>query len=206
MKKIKFFLNPIEDIESWLNSVAKDGYRLKSVDNFLYDFEKTDKKYSYSTQFVGANVPKENKEYLEMLSESGLRTFRAPLNQGNIALFKVKFRPYAKGSAKLSNSFNGYNKEILIVEGEGENPPKLLSSNKDLEKEYKNIKNAYLQGFVIMILLFFYNMYKEYQNNFEIKITFLSVFLALISAFMFVFWFKANENYKKYKNESKIFE
>lgn len=39
--------------------MAKKGYRLKAINNFVYDFEKTDKDYTYSTQFIGANSSNE---------------------------------------------------------------------------------------------------------------------------------------------------
>ena len=33
MQKIKFFLDPISDLETWLNGTAKKGYRLKAINN-----------------------------------------------------------------------------------------------------------------------------------------------------------------------------
>lgn len=36
------FLDPISELEVWLNKMAKKGYRLKTINNFIYDFEKTD--------------------------------------------------------------------------------------------------------------------------------------------------------------------
>jgi len=35
MQKIKFFLDPISDLETWLNETAKKGYRLKAINNFV---------------------------------------------------------------------------------------------------------------------------------------------------------------------------
>ena len=76
MKKIRFFLDPISELEVWLNKMAKKGYRLKTINNFIYDFEKTDKDYSYSTQFIGTNSSKENNGYIQMLKENGTRVYR----------------------------------------------------------------------------------------------------------------------------------
>ena len=84
MKKIKFFANPTENLGVWLNAKASRGYRLKAIKNFIYEFEKTDEKYSYATQYVGANPSKENNAYIKMLAENGRRIFRAPMNQGKI--------------------------------------------------------------------------------------------------------------------------
>ncbi len=73
MRKIKFFLNPIKNIESWLNKISKQGYRLKSIKGFIYEFEETSGDYSYSAQYIGANSYKNNKEYVNMLQEENVK-------------------------------------------------------------------------------------------------------------------------------------
>ena len=66
-------------------------FRLKSVYLFIYQFEKTDEKVHYITQFIGAKPNKENREYINMLVSLGHRTFRAPINQGNVAIDQGQF-------------------------------------------------------------------------------------------------------------------
>lgn len=204
MKKIKIFLDPMSNLEKWLNVVAKRGYRLKAIYNFLYVFEETDKEYAYSTQFLGANSPKENDKYIQMLRESDMRLFRAPLNQGNIVFGKFRFRAYAKGSGKFVTSFNGYNKEILVVETLGREPEKLLSKNMDLAEEYRNIRNAYLQGVIAMYGLLAYGIYFIYITDFSalkfILISLLGVFTIIYS----IIAFKMHKNYQSYKKEASL--
>lgn len=196
MKKIKFFLDPINDLELWLNNIAQKGYRLKSVYNFIYDFEKTNKDYSYSVQFIGLNPSYENKKYIEMLKENGARIYKAPLNQGSIAFFKFRFRPYAYGDAKIANSFEGYNKEILIVENLGEEIQKLLTSKSDLKNYYKNIRNTYLYGFIVMLVLFLLSIYNLYTNNFEIVKFIQSIISLLVLIINSKILFKSQKNIK----------
>lgn len=206
MKKIRFFLDPINDLEIWLNKMSKKGYRLKSINNFIYDFEKTDKDFTYSSQFIGANSSKENNDYIQMLKENGTRVYRAPLNQGNIAFGKFRLRPYAHGDGKIANSFQGYNKEILVVENDGKEPQKLLTNKSDLAEQYKNIKNAYLQGFLMILALFVFSLYKVYESDFEVsKIVFSSI-AALVTLIIAMILFKSQKNYNKYKNESDLME
>ena len=206
MKKIRFFLDPISELEVWLNRMAKKGYRLKTINNFIYDFEKTDKDYSYSTQFIGTNSSKENNGYIQMLKENGARVYRAPLNQGNIAFGKFRFRPYAHGDGKIANSFQGYNKEILVVENGGKEPQKLLTDNSDLAEHYKNIKNAYLQGFLMILALFAFSIYKLYESNFEVFKLVFSGISGLVTLIIAMILFKAQKNYNKYKKESDLID
>lgn len=206
MKKIRFFLDPINDLEAWLNKMSKKGYRLKSINNFIYDFEKTDKDFAYSAQFIGANSSKENNDYIQMLKENGTRVYRAPLNQGNIAFGKFRFRPYAHGDGKIANSFQGYNKEILVVENGGKEPQKLLTDKSDLAEQYKNIRNSYLQGFLMILALFAFSIYKLYESNFEVFKLVFSGISGLVTLIIATILLKSQKNYNKYKNESDLID
>lgn len=206
MKKIRFFLDPINDLEAWLNKMSKKGYRLKSINNFIYDFEKTDKDFAYSSQFIGANSSKENNDYIQMLKENGTRVYRAPLNQGNIAFGKLRLRPYAHGNGKIVNSFQGYNKEILVVENGGKEPQKLLTDKSDLAEQYKNIRNAYLQGFLMILALFAFSIYKLYESNFEVFKLVFSGISGLVTLIIATILLKSQKNYNKYKNESDLID
>lgn len=206
MKKIKFFLDPINDLEAWLNKIAKKGYRLKAINNFVYDFEKADKEYVYTTQFIGANSTAENNGYMQMLKENGTRIYRAPLNQGNIAFGKFRLRPYAHGDGKIANTFQGYNKEILVVENIGREPQKLLTNKSDLAKQYRNIRNAYFQGFVCVFALFVYSLYKLYESNFKLYKIVQSGVAGLVTLIIATILYKAHKNYKKHKQESELID
>lgn len=206
MKKIKFFLDPISQISPWLNKIAEKGYRLKSVRNFIYEFENSDEPYRYSSQFIGANPSRENREYISMINESGAKTFRVPINQGNITFGKLRFRPYARGSSKLSTQFNGYNKEILIVENQGDTPKPILTSMADLAKNYKDIKNAYLQAFLLMLALCIYSYYQAFIKDFSAQKIIYSIIATVVCVLIFTFLYTAHRNYKKYSKESEIRE
>ena len=141
-----------------------------------------------------------------MLKENGTRVYGAPLNQGNIAFGKFKLRPYADGDGKIANTFQGYNKEILVVENVGRAPQKLLTNKSDLAEQYQNIRNAYFQGFVCIFALLAYSLYKLYENNFEPYRIVQSGVAGLVTLVIATILYKAHKNYKKYKQESELID
>lgn len=212
MKKFKIFYNPIEQIPAWLNKMADKGFRLISIQNFLYKFEKTDKKYQYSSQFIGYDSNKKNKDYIDMLEEGNFKTFRAPLNQLVLSIGKIRLRPLAGKGAKISTSFDNLNKEILIVESSAEKPVQLLTNNLDLANAYKKIRNAYTQAMIILLLLsslIIFRFLKEERtiSSFTGAIA-ISVFLVtfILTTLVGVYVYFANKKFKYFLNKSKINE
>lgn len=205
MKKIKFFWNPTVDLENWLNTMAKKGYRLKSIHNCIYDFEKTDKNYRYATQFIGANSATENESYIEMLKEGSGRVYRAPLNQGSLVLGKIRLRPYARESGKIANSFQGYNKEILVVENEGDKVLELLTNKADLAKQFKDLYNTYLWGFLILLLLFLYGVFKCCKRHFPTWFFGIAL-IGAVAFYLLSILYRVRKSYKKYEKEARTEE
>ncbi|MDO4661538.1 MAG: DUF2812 domain-containing protein [Tissierellia bacterium] len=199
MRKIKFFKDPISDIKTWLNDMSDIGYRLVGVRNFIYDFEKSDKKYYYETQFIGYDPTKENNEYIDMLNQSGKKVYRAPINQGNVNLIKFRLRPLAKGDAKFANTFGGYNKEILIVESEKEE--ELFTDYSDISIQYKKNRDSYLQGLVVFAIFLIISML-DILNIHIIAI----VIMSIIFIWLLYLTLKNHQNYIKYNKLSKISE
>lgn len=206
MTKIKFFIDPISKIEPWLNQIAAKGYRLKSVYLFIYQFEKTDEKVHYITQFIGAKPNKENREYINMLVSLGHRTFRAPINQGNVAIGKVRVRPYGKGSAKLATSFDNYNKEILIVENTGSTSTPLLTTHEDMSQAYKDGRNAYLQGFLTLTVFFLYLLWKGFTTGFTPASYYSLPLLGGLILLLFFLVLSKHRLYAHYRDEARLRE
>lgn len=143
MWKTKLFADPIGQLKPRLNKMAESGYRLVDVKNFLYKFEKSEEKYYYDTQFIGANPYKVNKDYREFIESSNFNTFTTPLNQGQLSLGKIRLRMFAKGSGKVATRPGNFGKEILILESKADKKEKLLTNNVDIANEYKETRNAY---------------------------------------------------------------
>lgn len=149
MYALKFFFDPISKLEPWLNRKAEQGYRLVWAKTSLFRFEPTAAPVRYAVQYLGGRDPEENAAYLRMLAEAGLRTFRVPVNQGSMAFGKIRFRPYARGTGKFANSFQDFNREILIVENPGETVQPLLTDPKDLARMYRDVRNTYAYGALV---------------------------------------------------------
>lgn len=162
MIKLKFFLNPIERLQPWLNDIAHQGYRLTAVRNFLYSFEKTDRPPHYLTQYLGAKSHREQREYRDFLAAAERRVFFAPINLANINLGKVRFRPYAEGSGKLAGA--NFNREILILES---NTPEeqILTSPADKAAAYQQLVKTYAYGGLLLSLSLALLVFKTIQKE-----------------------------------------
>lgn len=208
MKKIKIFFDPIEQIPVWLNKQAQKGYRLQYVKGPLYSFEKSSTKVQYSVQFIGYDSNEKNKEYIDMLEDSGFRTFRAPLNQMNFSVGRIRLRPLADSGAKVATSFGNFNKEILIAESTGDRPSELLTTNRGKAMAYKKLRSAYLHGLIAVILLALLGVYKFAENNYTIDYPVLIfsgvilVFLIYIVPLVLI----AHIKYKRFSNKSDLHE
>lgn len=153
MLVLKLFLDPIGDLEPWLNHKAQEGYRLTGVRGCFYNFEPSTERYSYHTQYLGCNRPADNQRYLQLLSETDFKVFRAPLNQANFALGRFKLRPYSSGAGVFANSFQDLNREILIVETPYQTAVPLLTDAADISEQYRHIRRTYAHGSIVMFCL-----------------------------------------------------
>ncbi|EHR31953.1 DUF2812 domain-containing protein [Helcococcus kunzii] len=199
MIKIKFFIDPVSQLEPWLNKISNEGYRLVSVKRFIYKFEKTNKKYSYTTQFVGTKPWNEIKDYVRMLEENGSNTFFAPLNQGNVSFGKVRLRPFAESSAKIATGFTNFNREILIAENVGQNQP-LLTDPFDIANEYKHLRNTYLNGLILLLCMLVFSIYMLVHNGGNILGYSLLGILSAVTVWVLFLTSRAHLNYRRYFN------
>ncbi len=207
MNKIKFYLDPINNVQKYLNKMSEKGYRLKSVKGCFYEFEKTDIKYSYTTQFIGANLSEENKKYISMIEENEeYKVFRVPINQGNFNYGKMRVRPFTREKFKMATNQGNFNKEILVVEYREDEPMKLLTNNCDIAKQYKDIRNAYLQGLIGVLVLLLIAIYKIYENGFSLSYSTVSCVLLFLFLTLIILTQFAHKNFKNYSDRSKLEE
>lgn len=199
MKKIKIFYNPIEQIPIWLNKYASQGYKLTSVQNCFYSFEKTQKKLKYSVRFIGYDPNESNISLIDELEHSGFKTFRAPLNQLNIAIGKIKYRPLASNGARISTSYDNYNKEILIIESDANYPDKYIIPDSEKASSFKNLRNTYFYGIVPILFIALAVIIRFVKNNFTIDM--LTVALSILIIFLLIFILTLSLRFhKKYKS------
>ena len=82
----------------------------------------------------------------------------------------------------------------------------MLTNKSDLAEQYKDIRNAYLQGFIMLFTLFALCVYKLYDSNFEVSKIVLSGLIGLVTLIIAMILFKAQKNYNKYKKESDLID
>ena len=138
MNKCRIFLNPIEGREDFINAIAEKGYRLVKSGSLIHKFEKTDGNFTYAVQYIGYMNNKERKEYLDFLNDLDLRTMDAPLNIGKFSLGNVRLRPYNPPKSMVATSPGMINKEILIIESNGQEKLPIFTDkegrNEDLDR------------------------------------------------------------------------
>ncbi len=107
---------------------------------------------------------------------------------------------------KTSTYWGNFNKEILVVEYKDNQPMQLLTNNCDIAKQYKDIRNAYLQGFIGILLIFLLVIYKIYEKGFLLSYSIVFCIVLSILIMLTIFMQSAHRNYKRYNEKSKLEE
>lgn len=185
-KVFRYFFGFLESQEKWLNKMSSKGYRLVKVGKLIYEFEKCEKnKYVYCIDFIGHLSNNESKKYKSFLKELGYRAFSKNINL-NFSIGKIRFRPYGKGTGKISTSPGSYNKEILILEKINDNKPfELYTSSEDKIHYYKYLRNSHLS---IFMLFFLFSMYNYFSINRFLFSTIILTFIGLTFLFVSIFY------------------
>lgn len=197
MKKIKFFLDPIKDIQPWLNREAMKGYRLVRTYNMVYTFEKTNKKYSYTCQYLGVDTTKEIEEYIKYLEKNSFNYFYVPVNQGNLSSTNVKFTK-VKALNSIGKNYNNFAREIIIIENkESVNLKKLSISKEFAINSYKNLAKNYLAAFILLALAFIPIIRHISKNQISYQRMVALVGFIIIELYFALVYFKLKSNISK---------
>jgi len=155
IREFRLFLNPVDGLEKWLNKKAKEGLRLSKVQRCIYEFERCKPgQYQYAVDYIGNKSDAERKEYESLLDEIGIRYFEKPLNLGQFAVGKIRYRPYANKGGKWATSRGMINRELLILEKKNDGKPFEIYSN--IEDRIAALRERrkphfYLIGFVLLM-------------------------------------------------------
>lgn len=179
MNKIRLFLNPIEGREKFINEMARKGYRLVKSGSILHNFEKTNSDYRYAVQYIGYMSNNERKRYTEFLNDMNLKVFTAPLNIGKFSFGNIKLRPYNFPKNMIATSPGVINKEILIIESDGNKEIPVFTDINDRKLDTKRRKMPYYYIIAVSIFLIVLGLFK----NQEYKLIFLGGILFLLSIF-----------------------
>ncbi|MCI2201592.1 DUF2812 domain-containing protein, partial [Clostridium sp.] len=95
IKKLKFFLDPFESHEKWLNNMSKKGLKLERISQtgFTYYFSKTEKnKYIYSVEFIANRDINYIQNYRNTLAEFGIKSYIKDFNLLQFSILRLKLR------------------------------------------------------------------------------------------------------------------
>lgn len=151
-KVVRYFFDFLDGQEKWLNSMAKNGYRLKKCGIATYTFEECNPcEYEYNVEFVGTKSYAKMKDYQQYLEDMGLHTISKNINL-NYSIGKVRWRPYAKGMGQIATSPGAFHNELLIIEKKKDGKDLELHTDvKDKLMIYKEVRRAYM--WVILMML-----------------------------------------------------
>ena len=209
MYKFKRFIDPINGQERFLNKCSQQGYKLEKVGLLFYKFSKAKSHKHYAVQYIGDSTDHESKEYLQMLKEMGFKVVRCPYNMGKKSLLGFKLRFHKNGAV-----FKGLNKEILIIESDGQCMDEIdLYNNYDEMVEYtKTERNVllYVELMVILLVIFGDTSFSFMGNKLVIDNSLLKMLFLFIEIFLLIvitvsIIVKQTIIYR-YKKEARIYE
>ncbi len=174
MKKfIKFFFNPIEDRELYLNDMASKGFQLEKSGSIVQKFSKSEKaNIHYTVQYIGNMSNKERQEYMDFVESLNLRVFFAPFNVGKLAIGNIKYRPYNRGRSSLATTSGMINREIMIIESNGNEKIPVFTDDSSKYDDLLRRKAPY-RYLALVSLLFIVLGLTRFQGNF-LERTFIS--------------------------------
>lgn len=203
----RYFFDFLDGQETWLNSMAERGYRLKKCGKITYTFDECKpNEYEYAVEFVGDKAYSKIKDYRGYLESMGFRAFTKNINL-NFSYGKVRWRPYARGMGQIATSPGGYNKEILILEKKrDEKPFELHTDVHDKLNTYKTVRRTYAWDVLMMLglgaMTFIPNV-----SSMSVAMTWVLRAVILIISILFVIpTVKYSSLVKQLKEESKTFE
>ena len=175
MNRIRVFMNPIEGREKYINQIASEGYRLVKSGSILHEFEKTNSDYKYSVQYVGYMSNTERKKYFDFLKEMNFKVFTAPLNIGKFSLGNVKLRPYNSPKGMIATYPGMINKEILLIESDGNKEIPVFSDRESKNLDINRRKAPYYYLITTSVLLMVLGLFKIIDYKSIILGTFLFI-------------------------------
>jgi len=152
IKKFKLFMNPVSDLEKWLNKMSNEGCRLIKAGKVFYYFEECKRnKYVYAVDYVANKSYDELREYQGFLEELNIRHMEKPANLGKLSIGNVRWRPYADKGARIATSSGMINRELLILEKENDGKPFNIYTN--VEDKINALKTMRKPIIVIMAFI-----------------------------------------------------
>ena len=150
MKKYRFFGSFLEAQQKWLNKLSAQGYRLVRTEKLLYEFEScTPNEVQYCVEFIGEKSRENAEDYRQFLEGLGYKVFYKNINL-SYTIGKVRYRPWAEKGGRIATNSTTYDRELLIVEKENDGRPfELHTSNDDLIRYYRKLRNPWLCFFVL---------------------------------------------------------
>lgn len=169
MKKyIKFFVNPIEDRERFLNEMASKGLQLEESGSLVHKFsESSHSNRHYTVQYIGNINSKERQDYMNFVQNLNLKVFFAPFNIGKFVIGSARFRPFNKGTNAIATAPGMMNREIMIIESEGDEKITIFTDDESRYKSLRERRTPFLYLAVASLILIILGLTQSQGSFFE---------------------------------------
>lgn len=172
---IRYFFNPIEQREDFLNKKAKEGYELVSSGTFIHKFKKSKNiDYRYAVEYIGYMNSKERLEYKNFLEEMGMKVLYSPFNILKLSMGNVKLRLYNKPSSVMSTLPGMINNEIVIIQKKGLEDFKSFTDMNSIRKDFNRRRIINVYALLISIVLIGIGVAKKMGSHQNLTMTWIS--------------------------------
>lgn len=170
MRKIRYFIDFMDDQQAWLNTMAEKGYRLCGTTRLGYEFEEcTPDAYTYVVQYVAEKSLAQLQRYRSYLEEMGYVYYGKNINMQ--FGYKAKLR-YNGKRLQLATNPGLLNQELLIIEVPKGETLEIFTTARECYEYYQTLRNVFVGATVCMLLMacfgstkveFFGNVYVDEQ-------------------------------------------
>lgn len=165
---IRFFFNPIEDRERFLNDMASKGLQLEESGTLVHKFsESNTSNIHYSVQYIGNVSNRERQDYMDFVRNLNLRVFFAPFNVGKFAIGNVKYRPFNKGFSSVVTAPGMINREIMIIESKGDDQIPVFTDGESRYEALLQRRMPYIYLAIASIILIILGVTQSQGSLFE---------------------------------------
>jgi len=207
MRVFRYFGGFLEAQEKWLNKMAEQGYRLARTTSLMYEFDLcAPSQYEYQIEFIADKDQSYVRDYRSFLEEMGYRTFTKNINL-NFSIGKLRWRPWAKGTAQIATNPGSYNQELLIVERERDGKLTSLHTGQDAEAVavyIKKLRNTNFNYGLILALGCLLSIFMSDSKAAAILLGALSVFFFIQAVFFALALRHANNKKDKAENMENV--
>ena len=204
MKKFKKFLDPIYSLETWLNKLGENNYKLTNLRGSYFNFEKTDSKYEYKVYYF-KGPEKDVLSFLSYARKKEIEIFQYPISASQISLFSFMASTFDNNSQDIRYKASLYTTHIYVLMKAkiSDSIEQILGEDDNAYYYKRQMENKFILALILLVPLLL-TYFRVFGGTIEQNKLFVQVLFAieiLILLFILFLNFKKNK-YIKNKNNN----